>query len=129
MPADDGLPWGSTAKGELSPSSIEAEAAAPQADLFWSSSPNTLGAFKAQFVPYDSPEARAVPRELIELNKLWTACNIHVVVMMVNRNQLGGLPEPKVWKDLLDPRWTGKVILADPSAPSSPVPAPPLPPL
>lgn len=98
---------------------IEAEAAATQADLFWSSSPNTLGAFKAQFVPYDSPEARAIPKELIEPNKLWTACNIHVVVMMVNRNQLGGLPEPKVWKDLLDPRWKGKIIIADPSASST----------
>ena len=98
---------------------IEAEGAAPQADVFWSSSPNTLGAFKALYAPYDSPEAKAIPKELQEPGKLWTACNIHVVVMMVNRNQLGGLPEPKVWKDLLDPRWKGKIIIADPSASST----------
>ena len=98
---------------------IEAEAAAPQADVFWSSSPNTLGAFKAYYTPYESPEAKAIPRELQEAGKLWTACNIHVAVMMVNRNQLGGLPEPRTWKDLLDPRWKGKIIVADPSGSST----------
>jgi len=98
---------------------IEAEAAAPQADVFWSSSPNTLGAFKAHYAAYESPEGKAVPKELQDPGHLWTACNIHVVVMMVNRNQLGGLPEPKTWKDLLDPRWKGKIIVADPAASST----------
>ena len=98
---------------------IEAEAAAPQADVFWSSSPNTLGAFKAQYAAYESPEGKAVPKELHEAGKLWTACNIHVAVLMVNKNQLGGLPEPKTWKDLLDPRWKGKIIVADPGSSST----------
>ena len=98
---------------------IEAEAAAPQADVFWSSSPNTLGAFKAHFAPYESPDGKAVPADLQEPGHLWTACNIHVVVLMVNRNQLGGLPEPKTWKELLDPRWKGKIIIADPAASST----------
>ena len=40
---------------------IEAESAKPQADLFWSSSANTLGAFKPLFEPYASPEAAAIP--------------------------------------------------------------------
>jgi iron(III) transport system substrate-binding protein len=40
---------------------------------------------------------------------------MHVVVAMVNRKQLGALPEPKTWKDLLDPRWKGKLIIADPA--------------
>lgn len=98
---------------------IEAEAAAPQADIFWSSSPNTLGAFKANYAAYESPEGKAVPPGLHEKDKLWTACNIHVVVMMVNRSQLGGAPEPKVWADLLDPRWKGKIIVADPASSST----------
>jgi iron(III) transport system substrate-binding protein len=98
---------------------IEAEAAAPQADVFWSSSPNTLGAFKAHYAAYESAEGKAVPKELHEAGNLWTACNIHVAVMMINRNQLGGLPEPKTWKDLLDPRWKGKIIVADPGSSST----------
>ncbi|MBM3571230.1 MAG: extracellular solute-binding protein, partial [Alphaproteobacteria bacterium] len=98
---------------------IEAEAAAPQADVFWSSSPNTLGAFKALYAPYESPEAKAIPATLHEPNRLWTACNIHVAVLMVNHKQLAGLAEPKQWSDLLDPRWKGKLIVADPSASST----------
>lgn len=94
---------------------IEAEAGKPQADVFWSSSPNTLGAFKPLYEPYRSPQAAAVPADLIEAGNLWTAANIHVVTLMVNTGQLGGAPRPKVWADLLDPRWKGKIIIADPA--------------
>ncbi|MCC6195648.1 MAG: extracellular solute-binding protein [Burkholderiales bacterium] len=98
---------------------IEAEAAAPKADIFWSSSPNVLGGFKGNFAPYTSPEAKAIPANLIEPNHLWTGCNIHVVVVMVNTKQLAGLPAPATWKELADPRWKGKIIVADPAASST----------
>lgn len=94
---------------------MEAEAARPQADIFWSSSANTLGAFKQLFEPYRSPEAAAIPQALAERDNLWTASNLHVVVLMVNRNRLGADPEPKTWRDLLDPRWKGKLNIADPA--------------
>ncbi|MFX5785002.1 ABC transporter substrate-binding protein, partial [Acinetobacter baumannii] len=35
--------------------------------------------------------------------------------MMVNASQLGGLPAPKSWTDILEPRFKGKVIIADPA--------------
>ena len=94
---------------------IEAEAAKPQADLFWSSSANTLGAFKPLFEPYASPEAAAIPAALRQPENLWTASNGHLVVAMVNKNQLGGKPAPKTWKELLDPAFKGKIIIADPA--------------
>ncbi len=94
---------------------IEAETARTQADIFWSSSPNTLGAFKQLYEPYASPNAAAVPADLVEPGKLWTAANIHVVVAMLNTNQLGNNPKPKTWTDLMDPRWKGKIIIADPA--------------
>ena len=94
---------------------IEAEVAKAQADIFWSSSPNTLGAFKQLYEPYASPEAASIPAELSDPGKLWTASNIHVVVAMLNTGQLGANPRPKTWTDLLDPRWKGKIIIADPA--------------
>ncbi len=94
---------------------LEAEAAKPQGDVFWSSSANTLGAFTALFEPYRSPELAAIPKALHHPNGLWSAANIHVAVAMVNRNQLGGAPLPKTWADLLDPRFKGKMIIADPA--------------
>jgi iron(III) transport system substrate-binding protein len=94
---------------------METEMSAPQADLFWSSSANTLGAFKPLFEPYRSPEAASIPASLAEPGNLWTASNVHLVTAMMNLKHLGGNPEPKVWKDLLDARWKNKIIIADPA--------------
>lgn len=94
---------------------IETEANAPQCDVFWSSSANTLGAFRQLFEPYRSPELAAIPASLHEKDGLWGASNIHVVTAMLNTSQLGGRPKPATWKDLLDPRWKGRLIIADPA--------------
>jgi iron(III) transport system substrate-binding protein len=94
---------------------MEAEAARPQADVFWSSSANTLGAFKQLYEPYASPQLTAIAPNLRDPANLWTASNLHVVVLMVNANQLGGQPAPKTWTDLFNPAFKGKVIIADPA--------------
>jgi len=94
---------------------LEAEAAKPQGDVFWSSSANTLGAFKQLFEPWKAPDLNAILPALRDPDNLWTAANIHVVVAMINKNQLGGAPMPKTWTDLLDPRLKGKIIIADPA--------------
>ena len=94
---------------------IEAEAAKAQGDVFWSSSANTLGAFKQLFEPYRVADQAAILPSLRHPQDLWTAANMHVAVVMLNKNQLGGLPEPKAWADLLDPKFKGKLIIADPA--------------
>jgi iron(III) transport system substrate-binding protein len=94
---------------------MEAEAAKPQADLFWSSSAGTLGAFKSLYEAYKSPQIAGVPVSLREPADLWAATNLHVVTAMVNRNQLGGRATPKTWTDLFDAAYKGKIIIADPA--------------
>ena len=94
---------------------LEAEAAKPQGDVFWSSSANTLGAFKQLYEPYRPDGAGAILEQLRQPQDLWTASNIHVAVMMINKNQLGGAPAPASWADILDPRFKGKIIIADPA--------------
>lgn len=94
---------------------LEAEAAKPQGDVFWSTSANTLGAFKALLEPYRSPELAAIPASLHQPQNLWSAANVHVAVAMVNTKQLGGGAAPKTWSDLLDPKLKGKIIIADPA--------------
>ncbi|WP_374327335.1 extracellular solute-binding protein [Paracoccus pantotrophus] len=94
---------------------VEAEASAPQGDLFWNSSENTLAGFREYFEPYASPEAEAIQDDLKRPESPWTATNLHVVVGMVNTDQLGELPAPTKWQDFLDPAWKGKVAIADPN--------------
>jgi len=94
---------------------LEAEAAKPQGDIFWSSSANTLGAFKSLYEPYRSPELAAVPAALHQPQNLWAAANVHVAVAMINTKQLGGGAAPKTWADLLDAKYKGKILIADPA--------------
>lgn len=94
---------------------MEAEAAKPAADIFWSSSANTLGAFKALYEPYASTQLAAIAPNLRDASNLWTASNVHVVVLMVNTNQLGGRAQPKTWPELFDPAFKGKLVIADPA--------------
>ncbi|MGQ3214545.1 MAG: extracellular solute-binding protein [Shinella sp.] len=94
---------------------IEAEKAAPQGDIFWSSSANTMGAFKAVLEPYASPELAAMPAELRVPEDYFQPANVHVVTVMVNTDQLNGITAPADWKDLANPSWKGRIILPDPA--------------
>lgn len=94
---------------------IEAEKAAPQGDVFWSSSANTMGAFKDVLEPYSSPELEAMPADLRVADDYFQPANLHVVTVMVNTDQLNGSAAPADWKDLADPAWRGRIILPDPA--------------
>lgn len=94
---------------------MEAEAQKPLADVFWTSSANTLGQFKQLFEPYKVKDIAAIPADLRQPQDLWTAANVHIVVMMVNTAHLGSLPVPKTFADILDPRYKGKLMVADPA--------------
>ena len=94
---------------------LEAEAGKPQGDLFWSSSANTLGRLHAAVRALCLAGGCRIPAALRHPQNLWTASNVHLVVAMINKNQLGGTPAPKTWKDLLAPAFKGKIIIADPA--------------
>lgn len=94
---------------------IEAEVSAPQGDLFWSSSANTLGAYENLFEAYASPALEAMPEDLRYPGDLFIPTNVHVVTMLVNTDILDGAEAPATWADLADPVWNGRVIVADPA--------------
>ena len=50
--------------------------------------------------PYEADDIR-IPAEVISY------------CLMVNRNLVKPADEPKSWKDILDPRWTGKILSDD----------------
>lgn len=93
---------------------MKAEAGNPLGDIVWSGGVATLGAYKDLFAPYKSPEAAAVPAAYRGPDDLWVGVNHHLMIIMVNEKALKGLPAPKTWTDLFDPRWKGKIIVADP---------------
>ncbi|MBB5213538.1 extracellular solute-binding protein [Parapusillimonas granuli] len=98
---------------------IEAEAGNPLGDVVWGAGFGTMAAFKQNFQPYESPEAKGVDAAFIGPDHLWTGTNAHVMIIMVNEKQLKGLEAPKTWKDLFDPKWKGKLIVGDPATSGS----------
>ncbi|MCB1991022.1 MAG: extracellular solute-binding protein [Geminicoccaceae bacterium] len=94
---------------------IESEADKVQADIFWSSSANTLGAFESLFESYDSPALAAIPEGLHYPGNRFLPTNVHVSVIMVNEDLLGDLPMPETWSDLADPVYQGKITVPDPA--------------
>lgn len=94
---------------------IQAESANPQGDIFWSSSYNTVRGFAGYFDAYQSPELAAIFDNIRYPDHHFAPVNVHVVVMMINKDQLGTLQAPATWNDLLDPKWKGKIIVANPA--------------
>lgn len=94
---------------------IESEAPKPAADVFYGAPAATLEAYAEFIEPYRSPEADAIPDELVDAEDRWTATNVHVVAFMANTDQIDGGKAPTNWEDLTDASWKGKIIVADPS--------------
>lgn len=93
---------------------IAAEKDKPLCDVFWSGDAAVLENAKENFQPYKSPEAAALPAGYVEKDARWTASNAHVMIIMVNKSLIKAEEIPKTWKDLFDPKWKDKVVIANP---------------
>jgi len=92
---------------------VEAEAANPRADIFWTAFASSLERYKAHLAEYRSRELAAIPEKYVEKSGLWAASNIHVAVAMLNSRQFQG-QAPTSWRDLTESRFKGKIIVSNP---------------
>jgi len=93
---------------------IAAEKERPLCDVFWSGDVAVLESAKENFQTYRSPEAKALPAGYMEKEARWTASNVHVMIIMVNKSLVKAGEMPKNWKDLFDPKWKGKIVMTNP---------------
>ena len=93
---------------------IAAEKDKPLCDVFWSGDAAVLENAKENFQPYKSPEAANLPAGYVEKDSRWTASNTHVMIIMVNKSLIKPEELPRTWKDLFDPKWKDKIVVANP---------------
>jgi iron(III) transport system substrate-binding protein len=93
---------------------IAAEKDKPLCDVFWSGDVAVLENAKENFQGYRSPEAKALPASFVEKEARWTASNSHVMIIMANKSLVKPADMPKTWKDLINPTWKGKIVMANP---------------
>jgi iron(III) transport system substrate-binding protein len=95
---------------------LVAEAAEPQADVFWSG--DSVRPFvlveRGLVEPYLSPEAEQVPVGFRAADGTWTGTAARARVILVNRQRIGERPLPRSVRDLSDPRWKGEAAIANP---------------
>lgn len=88
----------------------EASARRIQADIVDASDVGAFLAMKNQGIlkPYDSPSTKAVAADLRDPDNTWVADRLTQAVVQWNAKLVGTEP-PRRWKDLADPRYTGKL--------------------
>jgi len=70
-------------------------------------------------VPYESPQAPALIPQFVLPGGLVNPRNASLISIAVNTNLVPPAQEPKAWKDVLDPKWKGKIANQDPRQPGS----------
>lgn len=88
----------------------EADAGKVQADVVDTSDIAAFLAFKKRNLlkVYDSPYAKAIADNLKDPDKTWASCRLTTGVLQWNTGAV--TDPPKHWKDLADPKWSGKLV-------------------
>ena len=64
--------------------------------------------------PYDSPAARGLPPGYADPDRHWTGFSARARVLIYNTDLVSASETPRSVMDLLDPRFEGRIALADP---------------
>jgi len=93
-----------------------AEAARPRCDVFWNNEivQTMLLAEKGLLDVYRSPEAQTIAERWQDPAGRWTAMATRARVIVYNTRHVPAAEAPRRLQDLAEPRWRGKVALANP---------------
>ncbi|HYG64387.1 MAG TPA: extracellular solute-binding protein [Thermoanaerobaculia bacterium] len=95
---------------------VRSEAANPQADV-WYGGPRAIfaqGEREGLLAPYRPRWADAVPPESRHPQDLYFGSYRTAPVLVFNKQAVPEAEAPRDWDDLLDPKWTGKILMRDP---------------
>lgn len=98
---------------------IEAEAENPQADVLYGGGREIHETLQEFFQPYVTSENDAIITDFLYPDSISTPQFVFPQVIMYNKDLVSEDEVPQGWADLLDPKWKGKIALADPAASSS----------
>lgn len=97
---------------------VRSEAANPQADV-WYGGPQTIfarGAREGFLAPYRPAWADAIPPESRGEGDLFFGSYRTAPVLVYNAKAVKAEEAPRDWNNLLDPKWSGKILIRDPLA-------------
>jgi iron(III) transport system substrate-binding protein len=95
---------------------LVAEKARPTADVFWSSDTSRAVALVDQGLAgqYTPREAVGIPPRFKSTDGLWTGFGARIRVLLYNTQNVKAEEAPRSIEDLTQPRWKGRVAIANP---------------
>jgi iron(III) transport system substrate-binding protein len=99
---------------------VQAERQAPKADVIFGISRAIQESMKAQGLleAYKSPRRADVPAKYMDPDGYWTGSALTVQGIAVNterwKKEMAGVPMPRMWEDLLDPRYKDLIVAPSP---------------
>jgi iron(III) transport system substrate-binding protein len=87
-----------------------------KADLLWIGEPTYYCILKEKglLMPYLSPEAKSIPKELIDKDHYYCGARIVTLGFVYNTQKVKPKDIPKNWEDLLEPKFKGRLAMTDP---------------
>jgi iron(III) transport system substrate-binding protein len=94
---------------------IRDQRARPIADVFWSSELfSTIKMAREGLLAEYRPPAEGIPDRYRNPAGRWTAFGLRARVLAFNTDKLKPADVPARWRDMADPRWSGKLAVANP---------------
>ena len=100
----------------------ENQAGKIEADLLWTGDPSDYEGLKKQgwLQPYSSPEADHIDASYIDPEGYYTGARLVTMGIAWSTVQVPDeASAPKTWNELLDPEWTGRIVMTDPTTAST----------
>ncbi|PKM56767.1 MAG: hypothetical protein CVU98_09530 [Firmicutes bacterium HGW-Firmicutes-3] len=88
-------------------------------DVMWGGSKEYLNIYKDLFEPYTSIYNHEIHQDYNDKENYFLGYNLLPIVLIYNTKLVSPEEAPKSWKDILDPKWKGKVAFVDPSTSGS----------
>jgi iron(III) transport system substrate-binding protein len=97
-------------------SRLWAESGRPRCDVFWNNeiAQTLLLADRGLLASYQSEQAAGIPEHLKDPAGYWTGVALRARVIVYNTKHVAPEEAPRSIFDLTEPRWRGKVAIADP---------------
>ncbi len=94
---------------------VKAEAARPQGDIMLAASKESFIQMADLFQPYVSKLDADFPEQMKDRERRYYGFSMPLQVLIINTTLIPAAEAPRAWKDLGDPKWKGKIIMANPA--------------
>ena len=98
---------------------IVAEKDNPLGDVLWGGSTSSYGPIKDYLMTYDTTEMDALSPNCIDPDHKWYGFSVEPLCLIYNTKLVAEEDIPTGWKDLIDPKWAGKMAVVDPTKSSA----------